>query len=433
MTEAILRCELKEARGRQMAQSEEDAEFRYIETQIENSATELQKSSEENVRVISDKLGDTRDDEVKQRDIIMCHEVYEFTELLMLREPRERGSVRMDEASTRTPLDLINKLLLLLHSNKVKFEQQLADDREKYEKEIADALTGEEKLGRQDIRDFEESEWNQLLRTSSYSTADATQKEKGRHQGERSDVTRAEVFSRDDILKQEDRDYQNILQQHFRTCSPIIQNDETRQRSELTSNALKDMKSLADDYKNIKSTIEGNQQRRSRQLRDINEEETFEREEVESMEETEWELLMSDIADSALTASDNERRRARADEEKRRQQAIQNEKARLAKEASRSKVTAYMGLEISEGIIVGRTAEYAGERITREGEVMDHEGVKVFDVSVGGPAYIAGIEPDDLITQYNGRPVSTLLEFKACSRKSKPGDDVCYFRLFIIM
>eukprot|EP01060_Flectonema_neradi_P008001 TRINITY_DN1570_c0_g2_i3.p1 TRINITY_DN1570_c0_g2~~TRINITY_DN1570_c0_g2_i3.p1 ORF type:complete len:1700 (+),score=513.80 TRINITY_DN1570_c0_g2_i3:421-5100(+) len=425
MTEAVLRCELKEARGRQMIQSEENAEFRYIATQIENSATELKESSEEHVRIISDKISEARDDEARQRDIIQCHEIYEFGELLMLREPRERATHKLEERSSRTPLDLINKLLLLLHGNQMQFEQQLADNKKKYEKEIFDALTEEEKTGRQDIKDFEESEWKQLLRTSSYSTSDVSHKVRHRHSGERSDLYKLEEASRRDILQQEEENFHNILHQYHNMRAPILQNDETHQRADITSKALSDIGNMFDDFDSRRSDIERSQQRKSRQLRGINEDEAFEREELTSTEETEWELLMGDIIDSALMAAEKERKRARAEEEERRQLAIMREKERLAKEAARTKVTAYMGLEISEGIIVGRTAEYAGERITRDGEVMDIEGVKVFDVSVGGPAYEAGIEPEDLVTHYNGKPVSTLMEFKACSRKSKPGDDVC--------
>eukprot|EP00756_Hemistasia_phaeocysticola_P009912 Hpha_TRINITY_DN14970_c0_g2::TRINITY_DN14970_c0_g2_i1::g.144151::m.144151 len=93
-------------------------------------------------------------------------------------------------------------------------------------------------------------------------------------------------------------------------------------------------------------------------------------------------------------------------------------------EKKKKKHTAYLGLEVSEGIVVGRSEGCAGSHIDSEGHTVALDGVKIFAVTPGGPAHQAGLVSGDLIVEFNGAEIHGLPDFRAAALKTRPGEEV---------
>eukprot|EP01064_Diplonema_japonicum_P033231 TRINITY_DN6500_c0_g1_i1.p1 TRINITY_DN6500_c0_g1~~TRINITY_DN6500_c0_g1_i1.p1 ORF type:complete len:873 (+),score=331.57 TRINITY_DN6500_c0_g1_i1:76-2694(+) len=131
---------------------------------------------------------------------------------------------------------------------------------------------------------------------------------------------------------------------------------------------------------------------------------------VEDLEDAEWNLMMQEADEDFNNVIEILRRRR-----------IREFKAKTAK----VRKTAYMGIEVSDGITIRNHKEKVG-KLVKDGKPVntDIEGVKVFNVAQNGPADLAGISSDDVITQFNAVKVRTLSDFKKCARTVKPGDQV---------
>eukprot|EP01060_Flectonema_neradi_P040050 TRINITY_DN9007_c0_g1_i1.p1 TRINITY_DN9007_c0_g1~~TRINITY_DN9007_c0_g1_i1.p1 ORF type:complete len:851 (+),score=242.35 TRINITY_DN9007_c0_g1_i1:98-2650(+) len=128
---------------------------------------------------------------------------------------------------------------------------------------------------------------------------------------------------------------------------------------------------------------------------------------IEDLEDAEWGILMQE-----------------ADEDF--NDVIEAIRVRRLKNAKKiTKKTAYMGLEVSDGITVKHYhKEKASDgRLLKDGKqiVSDIEGVKVFNVVPNGPAHTAGVLPEDIVTHFNDTKVTTLANFKAAAKQVKPG------------
>ncbi|KAJ9442658.1 Extracellular matrix-binding protein ebh [Diplonema papillatum] len=121
---------------------------------------------------------------------------------------------------------------------------------------------------------------------------------------------------------------------------------------------------------------------------------------VEDLEAAEWNLLLAMADDDYNEQIERMRRKAAA------------------------KKTAYMGIEVSEGITIrhSRDKDKVG-RLIKDGKpvLTDLEGVKVYAVTRNAPAEVAGLLEDDIITHFNENPVKSLSDFKGCARQVRPG------------
>merc|ERR1712216_1016878 len=89
----------------------------------------------------------------------------------------------------------------------------------------------------------------------------------------------------------------------------------------------------------------------------------------------------------------------------------------------KKRLLAYLGLDVSEGIIIGRQDGQGGSRLNRDGTTVN-EGVKVCGVVQDGPAMRAGLRPDDMIIAFNGIPLRGLEDWRHCFKQTTPGQDV---------
>ena len=143
---------------------------------------------------------------------------------------------------------------------------------------------------------------------------------------------------------------------------------------------------------------------------------------LEDLEEAEWNNLCHE-ADGEFDDVIEKLRKRRLLEMKRR-------KAEMAKK------TAYMGLQVSDGItlrgihddkVIDREKV---SRMLKDGMPVDLkaqqrvEGVKVFSVAANGPADIAGISDQDIILKLNLSHTRSLADFKQAAKKVKPGERV---------
>eukprot|EP01062_Namystynia_karyoxenos_P025733 TRINITY_DN2017_c0_g1_i1.p1 TRINITY_DN2017_c0_g1~~TRINITY_DN2017_c0_g1_i1.p1 ORF type:complete len:1030 (+),score=257.71 TRINITY_DN2017_c0_g1_i1:67-3156(+) len=130
---------------------------------------------------------------------------------------------------------------------------------------------------------------------------------------------------------------------------------------------------------------------------------------VEDLEDVEFGVLLMEFEEM------QEREGAR-------ERAAAARRAKLKPQSPKKRTTAYLGVEVSEGIVVGRTDSFRGDHIGRDGKPTELEGVKVFSVAEGGPADVAGLQPEDLICSFNGQRVACLADFRDCAKRTAPGD-----------
>ena len=146
---------------------------------------------------------------------------------------------------------------------------------------------------------------------------------------------------------------------------------------------------------------------------------------IEDLEEGEWNIILHD-ADIDFEAMIEKLR-----------------KKRLRELRAQQKKTAYMGIQVSDGINIrggSGTETHLRERehvskLLKEGVPVkgrertagpsrSGDGVKVFSVAPNGPSDLAGISSDDVILRFNNTATRTLSDFKSIAKKVKPGEVV---------
>eukprot|EP01061_Rhynchopus_euleeides_P005547 TRINITY_DN1477_c0_g1_i3.p1 TRINITY_DN1477_c0_g1~~TRINITY_DN1477_c0_g1_i3.p1 ORF type:complete len:1890 (+),score=739.72 TRINITY_DN1477_c0_g1_i3:522-5672(+) len=406
----LARLEAKEAQARNQVAAEEARCALDIARQLEGAMT---------AAVAREVVGVQRDEDNQRQQLKNEAETALNKLLTDSAEPCMRSAIRAEEERLAKQLHLINDTLNLFKST-----ANLVATKER------EAVEKEEAAGRHETRSIEDVQWQNLMSAADESRRNAQNVADGRTRGNLEDN---EADARALLTATCERNRASLIDMFLSDVEDILRKEEERERAHIQRDERKGWDDMFDSVGRERDVIRKREADLAADIDELVRNEKTERDDLMDDIETQLAMLASDLEESAFTAQEKERDRRRREEEaerarKQKEEEAERERRRRAAERlaaeRRRRQTAYMGLEISEGIVVGRTKDYAGEKITRDGVPYDFEGVKVYDVAPQGPAYMAGIDQDDVVTHFNGEQVTTLLDFRTCSRKTKPGDKV---------
>ena len=226
-----------------------------------------------------------------------------------------------------------------------------------------------------------------------------------RHKQEFSDVERKHDSTKEDLermIKELTRKYEDEANEKRRLAHVLqLLRSEEESRAELERQAIGEWNVVLGGVSAMK------QHYYAGKIDDCEYLESEARLDIEDLEDAEWGILMQEADEDFDDIIEVIRRR------------------RLKNAKKITKKTAYMGLEVSDGINVKHYhKEKASDgRLLKDGKqiVTDIEGVKVFNVVPNGPAHTAGVVAEDVVTHFNNQKVASLANFKAAAKLVKPG------------
>eukprot|EP01063_Lacrimia_lanifica_P035522 TRINITY_DN6794_c0_g1_i3.p1 TRINITY_DN6794_c0_g1~~TRINITY_DN6794_c0_g1_i3.p1 ORF type:complete len:1040 (+),score=364.85 TRINITY_DN6794_c0_g1_i3:65-3121(+) len=328
-----------------------------------------------------------------------------------------RAGIRQAEALLEDEAVMRREMGHLEDSTRARLREAMADDRHSALNALAakqsaqDRLRDAEQASRKDIAHVEALAATQLRSAIRSEGHDAKKRADKRV---RFRFEADEDGGREDIDRAERQQRRRLYDARAGPLPGLLGDDEREHRGSLKAAEDHGRRQLVGMERAARAAAQARDAAMKKRFNNLLRDEGVERSDLEDLFTAELDELYADREAGA------ERLQRRLDEEER----LRKESALYHDLLAHKRYTSYMGLDVSEGIIVGRSEVHPGERLSRFGEVIDIEGVKVFQVNVDGPSARAGVRTDDIITHYNGARTPSLLHFKACAKKTTPGDEV---------